>query len=294
MGLKYTVVCDTLLPLGYDVLKEPELVLGSIRASGCEGADIPGKPGKVNVKRIKELATSFELEIPEVLGAWAVWHSGINRDLGGPDESVRRRAIQYSKDCIDLAYGLDSHLFELCASPPKVQYPKSETPFKTLTRNFVRAAKEICKYASDRSVTVLLEPLNKYEGYPGFLNTIEHALVLIDEIGEDNLGIQADLFHMNLEEVSICDALRRAGNQLRHVHLADSNREAPGTGHTDFTAVVRTLREIDFKGFIAFDCVAPKPDMKTFLDYSVEYMKEMEKSYNLQRGIHSRHRRRGS
>ena len=45
-----------------------------------------------------------------------------------------------------------------------------------------------------------------------------------------------DTFHMNIEEASMPDALTAAGDRLWHVHIGDSNRRYPGSGHLDFAA----------------------------------------------------------
>lgn len=42
MGFKYSVVCDTLKWIGYDVLANPHEVLGAIKSAGYDGADLPG------------------------------------------------------------------------------------------------------------------------------------------------------------------------------------------------------------------------------------------------------------
>ena len=34
------------------------------------------------------------------------------------------------------------------------------------------------------------------------------------------------------------------GKKLNHCHLADSNRAAPGTGHTDFKPILQALKDI--------------------------------------------------
>jgi sugar phosphate isomerase/epimerase len=47
----------------------------------------------------------------------------------------------------------------------------------------------------------------------------------------------ADVFHMNIEEDSIAAALRAHAEHIVHVHLADSHRREPGSGHLDFAAV---------------------------------------------------------
>jgi sugar phosphate isomerase/epimerase len=64
---------------------------------------------------------------------------------------------------------------------------------------------------------------------------------------------------MNIEEVSIPDAFRMAGSRLGYVHLVDSNRRAPGCGHSDFDAVLRALDEMGYSGYLGME-ILPWPD----------------------------------
>ena len=47
-------------------------------------------------------------------------------------------------------------------------------------------------------------------------------------------AVLLDAFHMNIEEVSIGDAIRAAGERLGYFHVVDSNRRAAGFGHVDY------------------------------------------------------------
>jgi sugar phosphate isomerase/epimerase len=49
------------------------------------------------------------------------------------------------------------------------------------------------------------------------------------------------------------EAIREAGEQLNHVHLSDSNRAAPGQGHTDFESILRALLDIVNPGYLTFE-----------------------------------------
>jgi sugar phosphate isomerase/epimerase len=66
---------------------------------------------------------------------------------------------------------------------------------------------------------------------------------------------------MAIEERSVPEAYRIAGKHLFHVHFADSNRAAPGAGHTDFGPILRTLREIGYDGYIAFELLPAAADV---------------------------------
>ena len=61
----------------------------------------------------------------------------------------------------------------------------------------------------------------------------------------------ADLFHMNIEDADIGKAIERNRDILRHVHIADSNRLAPGMGHTDITGAIGTLRSIGYDRWLS-------------------------------------------
>ena len=63
----------------------------------------------------------------------------------------------------------------------------------------------------------------------------------------------ADTYHMNIEERSLPEAIRQTGELLNYVHLSDSNRAAPGQGHIDFGAILRTLVEIGYSGYLTFE-----------------------------------------
>ena len=83
------------------------------------------------------------------------------------------------------------------------------------------------------------------------------------------------------------EALRLAGDKLMHIHLADSNRQAPGIGHIDFYDVVRTLNSMHYQGFFAVDSVPVKPDWKSLLRDSITFMKQVEQTVALQERIDS-------
>lgn len=65
---------------------------------------------------------------------------------------------------------------------------------------------------------------------------------------------------MNIEGRDPAEAIRKAGEPLVNVHIADSNRQAVGYGHTDFEAIVRALKEIDYQGALALEHLPPVPD----------------------------------
>jgi len=194
----------------------------------------------------------FGLDVPEVLRAWGYYHAGEERNLASPDQAKRQYAVRYAISAVDLAAEIGARFVELCAAQPAVpELPFPRMAIKTLRENFRESIKEICGHAAERGVTILLEPLNCYEGIPGVLTMVYEAINYVDELGLENLGIQPDVYHMNIEEGSILDAVRAAGNRIKHFHLNETNHCAHGLAHADFKELFRILKGIGYQGYLA-------------------------------------------
>lgn len=114
---------------------------------------------------------------------------------------------------------------------------------------------EVAEMAEELSVMVVLEPINRYEGH--YYNRLEEAVEIIDRVGSPRLKIDADFFHMQIEERDIAAAIEKAAGYIYHVQLGDSNRELPGLGHTDFRAGFAALRRIGYDRYMALECRVP-------------------------------------
>jgi sugar phosphate isomerase/epimerase len=111
--------------------------------------------------------------------------------------------------------------------------------------------------AGRHGTALLYEPLNRYE--TNLFNRIGDAASWLRSLDARPVQILADLFHMNIEEASIADALREVGERVGHVHFADSNRCAVGFGHTDVAPIITALREIGYAGYLSAE-ILPWPD----------------------------------
>jgi sugar phosphate isomerase/epimerase len=133
-------------------------------------------------------------------------------------------------------------------TPPRAQ----EEDRKVL----LEALLELGEHAAREGVWLAVEPINRYEDY--MVNRLEQAAELAAEVqrasGHDAVRVCADLFHMNIEEDDLAEAIVRAAPWIAHVHVDDSNRLQPGTGHLDFTTVFGALHLITYDGWLALEC----------------------------------------
>lgn len=136
---------------------------------------------------------------------------------------------------------------------------------------FTKLCEEWGQTAAKAGTCLLIEPLNRYETH--LIRTLQDGVDICERVGNPHVKIMADFFHMSIEEQNISAAIRSAGRHIVHVHLADSNRQMPGLGHTDFKAGFAALKEIGYTGYMALECGNPDPNKQNGLARSASYLK---------------------
>ena len=115
----------------------------------------------------------------------------------------------------------------------------------------------VCAEAAKAGVTVAIEPQNPTN--INNINTIDDAISFIVKMGLDNLGINADIFHMDITEDDICESIKKAARYIDFIHMSDSERKVPGLGNIDVEKIVKTFKIIDFNGYMSFE-IKQNPD----------------------------------
>jgi len=243
-------------------------------AAGCEKAGalgfdaveiFPRSAQELDVDRLKQLLARHRLKLAAV-GTGAGWVVHQLR-LTDPDAETRQCAREYAAAIVEVAGGLGA---------PAIIGSMQGRGEGGVTREqalawLAEALEEIAPHARNHGVPLLLEPLNRYE--TNLLNNVADALDLLTHLRAQNVKLLCDLFHMNIEEANIADALRLAGPKLGHVHFADSNRRAMGLGHTDPAPVAQALRDIGYAGYVSGE-VLPLPDSDTAAQQTIASFKK--------------------
>src|SRR3546814_15874858 len=76
---------------------------------------------------------------------------------------------------------------------------------------------------------------------------------MVERIGEDNVFVHLDTYHMNIEEKGFDEAIVEAGRHLRYIHLSESDRGVPGTGTVDWDSVFRGLARVGTAGALVVE-----------------------------------------
>jgi sugar phosphate isomerase/epimerase len=132
------------------------------------------------------------------------------------------------------------------------------------------ALRTIGAAAARQGVPFIYEPLNRYE--TNLLNRVGDAAGWVRSESLDHIVLLADMFHMNIEETDLAEAMRAGGDLVGHVHYADSNRHAMGFGHTDPAPVVAALKEIGYRGYLSAE-IFPLPDAEAAAAQTIQSIK---------------------
>ncbi|MGD2143591.1 MAG: sugar phosphate isomerase/epimerase family protein [Anaerolineae bacterium] len=262
---------------------------------GYQGVELVGEPERYETGEVAELREEFGLEVTSVL-SWCIW--GIpGRDLAAPDDTERSAAERYCRACVDLASEVGAPIVVVLPAPAGRTAPTGEpqseqawiSGYKAEWDNAVNSTRRAATYAAARDVLLALEPINRYETF--LVTNVNQALEFLNDVGADNLKLHLDTFHMNIEEPDLAAAVRQAGDLLMNMHVSDSNREAPGRGHIDFTALMQALNEVGYEGALALEPVPPGSDpllatkmshnlslRDTYAQEGISYLKRVEQS----------------
>ncbi len=166
---------------------------------------------------------------------------------------------------VPAAYGIGAR-----AGLPPARYAFTVDEDRALLRD---SLEQILASAERTGGVLYLEPLNRYEDR--VLNTLAEARVVIDTLPSPHLKLMPDFFHMSIEEADIGASLRKQAAVIGHLHLADSNRQLPGQGHTDWAGSFEALRAIGYHGALAIEC-KPPADPQAAFPLALHFLRQLD------------------
>jgi hydroxypyruvate isomerase len=118
---------------------------------------------------------------------------------------------------------------------------------ETFVDNIRYAAGELKK----AGIRLVIEAINTRD-IPGFYVTgTRQAADLIAATGSDNVGLQYDIYHMQIMEGDIARTIEANLRQIWHVQLADNpGRNEPGTGEINYPFLYQWLDKLGYEGWI--------------------------------------------
>lgn len=170
-------------------------------------------------------------------------------DVSSDDLAVVERGATLLRESLAATVGLGGRILTGALYSALGKYPSPVT--ERGRQNAISVLRDLAREAGAHGLPIGLEICNRYE--TNVVNTTRDALRLADAIGEDNVVIHLDTYHMNIEEEDLVRPVWEARDRLGYVHIGENHRGFLGSGHLDFRAFFHALADVDFRGPITFE-----------------------------------------
>lgn len=199
--------------------------------------------------RLMDLALTRDLMQEHGLGVGCSRGLTFEADVSSEDPAVVARGLALLQEGVDITARLGGRYFGGILYGAMAKYGHPCTPRGR--RNAIEAVRRIADFAGERGVTLGLEVVNRYES--NLLNTATQALAFIDEVGQANVCVHLDTYHMNIEEADLAAPVLACGQRLGYVHIGENHRGYLGAGHIDFAQFFGALAQIGYQGTVTFE-----------------------------------------
>jgi len=229
-----------------------EKVIKRIANMGYDGIEImamrphalPSDLNKDSRKKLRRLINSFNLEPVAIC-------QSTHLNLISPLKKERQEAVKYIKECVALASDLGAKIVVTVAGLRI--FPQFGITYEKAWKWAKEGLSECVPFAEKADIILALEPLSCFWGV-NFMYSINETIKLIKEIKSKCLGITFDIEHRTHERESLHLYAKKIGNLLAHVHVRDTIKThemiIPGKGIINFKSFFKTLKRMDFKGYL--------------------------------------------
>jgi xylose isomerase len=230
---------------------------------------MPGDPVK-----LKKKLEDHGLKVADVfVEGWGdrKWKHGA---YSTTEKSVRREAIKIFKEGMDFAKELNAYSVLLWPAHDGFDYP-FQTNYYNGWQYLVETLQEVGEH--DRDVKIAVEPKNKDPRQRQYVSNVGKLMMLLNEVGLDNVGAALDIGHSLMAQEHLAESLVLLDRQkkLVQLHINENYKDADPDmifGTINFWEILEFyyyLNKTDFEGWQAIDIIAPRDDRAKSLQTGV-------------------------
>ncbi len=123
--------------------------------------------------------------------------------------------------------------------------------FDYQTANVIDSMRELSDIAEKNGITIVLEPLNRWD-HPGlFLTGIPQSYMICRAVNSPACKIVNDMYHQQITEGNIIPNIDRAWNEIGAFHIGDNpGRKEPTTGEINYRNVFKHIYKKGYNGVL--------------------------------------------
>jgi sugar phosphate isomerase/epimerase len=264
MKLSIAIASENALPSAFVVFRGFEESMRNAAALGYDGVELALKnANEIDRQLLRSWLNETGLEVSCISTGQVYAETGLM--FTDSDIQKRKKVKKIFKEIIDLAAD-----FCQLVNIGRVRGQIGDDGADAAEKRFMELILELCDYAASKSISLVIEPVNRYE--INFVNSVEEGVRLVEKANHPNLKLMPDIFHMNIEDVKMGEELSKHIGHIAYIHLADSNRLAPGWGHTNFGDIFDHLRMADYTGWLSVE-ILPKPEPYLAAKQAIDFLK---------------------
>ncbi len=235
------------------VTEEHYGLVEKLKATGYDGIEL--FLGECDITHYSKLGTQFS-NID--MGVTCVASLAPEENIASPDLKIRMAGLDKLKWSIDMGAAVNA---EVICGPfhSSFAYFTRQPPRQEERQWSIEMLQKAAEYAQNSGIMLAPEALNRFECY--LYNTMADLSTLVEQVNHPNLGAMYDTHHGNIEEKSQSEAIKHIAPYLKHVHISENDRGTPGSGQVNWEAVFKTLKEINYDGWLtieAFSTIIPE------------------------------------
>lgn len=207
---------------------------------------------KEDRKRLKQTIADYGMELSI--------NGGLNEtnDISSDDAAIRIIGIEHSKRVLDATAEAGSDRWSGVnfsawrKRPSCICDAVEKRRVRELSANSIR---QIMPTAEDLGITYCFEVVNRYEQF--LFNTAAEGIEFCEMVDSPNAKLLIDVYHMNIEEDNMMDAIRLTAKngRLGHFHVGETNRRIPGNGRGQmpWAEIFATIKEVNYREYITIE-----------------------------------------
>ena len=288
VGVNAITLC---LPFGK--ASSPQEVVDILSSSGIGNLTIPVRsptwglsPDTITPNELAKIAEIIPSSI-NVSGIGNCWPNEYTMITDSSGEW--KRNLGYVKILCQIAAAFNAQ--HIVIGAPGRSVPANVSYYDGVKR-LVKFWKEVIAYTPESDVMVFVEHSSLARSNVG--NTTKELIDLVDAVDSSRFQMIAQIGDMAVNDLDISDSIRRAGDRIKQVHIADvsgfnplvdgwSSLMFPGEGNLDFVEIFSALKDIGYDGEICLESWIRDDPISSLINYRQKIEKLWKKAVYLYR-----------
>lgn len=251
-----------------------------IREAGYTGIEIAPftlaeKPTDIPAEQRREYRQILQDESLTFVGLHWLMVSPQGLHVTTPDDAIRQRSWDHIRELIDLAADLGPSAVMVFGSP-KQRSTTGGITLQAAREIYTQELAKVAPHAESRGVTILVESLPSEQS--DVINTLAEAVEIVRKIGNPAVQTMFDSHNATDETEPHAELVRKYASYIRHIHVNEMDGREPGTGNYDFRALLETLRDLRYEGWVSLEVFDFQAGAETIASGSLNYLKRVESS----------------